>query len=156
MSALIEDCAELVYRVASKFDMRDKDDLISAGMEALWRAEETYNPDRGVRFKSYAGSCILNAMRDVYRRANFQRRYRVSMPSQVEDREVEPRWILQDFLRAAINDQETLDILHLRFCEGHKLREIAILTDTNIPWVNHRVQKGIRLLRLAAIEQGLT
>ncbi|MBX6353803.1 MAG: sigma-70 family RNA polymerase sigma factor, partial [Thermoflavifilum sp.] len=59
---LIERNLRLVAHVAKKFDNSgiDLDDLISIGTVGLIKAVETYQPDKGTKFATYAARCIQN------------------------------------------------------------------------------------------------
>lgn len=51
----------------------DRDDLESAGQEALIHAATTFDPDAGTPWKSFARVCIRNAMRNVIATARSRR-----------------------------------------------------------------------------------
>ncbi|MCL6515688.1 RNA polymerase sporulation sigma factor SigK [Alicyclobacillus sp.] len=59
---LIEHNLRLVAHVAKKFDSSgiDHDDLISIGTVGLIKAVETFQPDKGTKFATYAARCIQN------------------------------------------------------------------------------------------------
>jgi len=52
----------LVYKQLHKFSLVDDADANSYGFEALYRAIETYKPESGVKFSTYASVCIYNAL----------------------------------------------------------------------------------------------
>lgn len=59
---LIEHNLRLVAHVAKKFDSCgiDHDDLISIGTVGLIKAVETFEPNKGTKFATYAARCIQN------------------------------------------------------------------------------------------------
>jgi len=57
------DLAERTAMRAKIFHSRDKDDIVSAGYEALVKAVAAYNPGRGY-FGSFAARCVKNAVAD--------------------------------------------------------------------------------------------
>ena len=48
----------------------NSDDLFQAGCIALWKCTETFDPDRGNTFLTYAGHAMRNAMLDLCREAS--------------------------------------------------------------------------------------
>lgn len=62
---------DLVYRVARRLQQQlassGLDDLVSAGLEGLFQAARSYDPERGVLFRSYARHRIRGAMLDDFR-----------------------------------------------------------------------------------------
>ena len=47
--------------------MAGDEDLLQCGLIGLWRARESFQPEKGVKFATYAYRCIENAMRDYQR-----------------------------------------------------------------------------------------
>lgn len=66
---LFEQNRRLVYYLLHKYGLfslaprRLHDDLVSEAMVGLWEACCTYQPDRGVRFATYAAKVVLNEVR---------------------------------------------------------------------------------------------
>lgn len=62
--ALVLDNTRLAYRIAGKFRLyeHDNQELEGLAIEGLCRAAATFDPDRGVRFVTYAWRCIHNHM----------------------------------------------------------------------------------------------
>lgn len=62
----------LVYSYIRKNDIYlsgyDLEDLYQEGLLALWRACLNYNPSRGVKFSTYAVTCIRNHFVDLIRK----------------------------------------------------------------------------------------
>lgn len=61
------DNEKLVFYVYNKltptdFVINNKDDLIQEGYIGLLKAQKNYNPDKGIKFSTYATMCIRNEM----------------------------------------------------------------------------------------------
>ena len=67
---LIEHNLRLVAHIMKKYytPNGDQDDLISIGTIGLIKAVDTFDPDKGKRFSSYASRCIENELRMELRR----------------------------------------------------------------------------------------
>lgn len=63
-NVLIERNLRLVAHIAKKYYYSgyDSDDLISIGTIGLIKAIDSYNPQSGTRFATYAGKCLQNAI----------------------------------------------------------------------------------------------
>ncbi|HBL85121.1 MAG: hypothetical protein A2Y17_02125 [Clostridiales bacterium GWF2_38_85] len=59
---LIEHNLRLVAHIVKKYytTSKDQDDLISIGTIGLIKAIDSFNPDNGTRFATYAGKCLQN------------------------------------------------------------------------------------------------
>lgn len=57
----------LVYYTLDMLNCKYSDEAISVGYEALWRAIETYDKSRNIKFSTYAVTCIRNAIWDMFR-----------------------------------------------------------------------------------------
>ena len=57
----------LVYFTLDMLNCKYSDEAISVGYEALWRAIETYDSSRNVKFSTYAVTCIRNAIWGMFR-----------------------------------------------------------------------------------------
>lgn len=66
---LIEHNLRLVAHIAKKFASSgyEQDDLISIGSIGLIKAIDSYNPDSGTRFATYAGKCLQNEILMYFR-----------------------------------------------------------------------------------------
>ncbi len=66
---LIERNLRLVAHIAKKYYAPgcDNEDLISIGTIGLIKAIDTYNPDSGTRFATYAGKCLQNEILMYFR-----------------------------------------------------------------------------------------
>lgn len=59
---LIESNLRLVIRIANRFNTQNEsiEDLVSIGSIGLIKAVNTYNPNKKIKFSTYAGKCIRN------------------------------------------------------------------------------------------------
>lgn len=66
---LIEHNLRLVAHIAKKYHSSgcDQDDLISIGSIGLIKAIDSFNPDSGTRFATYAGKCLQNEILMYFR-----------------------------------------------------------------------------------------
>ena len=60
-------------KVCAIYDSLDGDDLFMMGVEAMWRAAKKFDPDRGLRFSSYAGEAAKNEIMRMTSRPEFLR-----------------------------------------------------------------------------------
>lgn len=65
---LVEYIANQLLRVGSHG--RTREELVAVGTEGLARAEEKFDPDRGLAFSTFAAPHIRGAMIDSMRRPN--------------------------------------------------------------------------------------
>lgn len=57
----------LVYYTLDMLNCKYSDEAISVGYEALWRAIETFDKSKNIKFSTYAVTCIRNAIWDMFR-----------------------------------------------------------------------------------------
>lgn len=70
---LIEEAQRLIYFFVKKYGLgRLKEDLVQSGYEGLIKAIKNFDPERGVRFTTYASHLIMGEIRHEIRR---QRRF---------------------------------------------------------------------------------
>lgn len=81
MNALAIKNIKTVYYVVNKFTAYSvtQDDLISAGMLGYAKALQKFNPDRGVKFSTFAINCIKNEIRFCLRKENRHFKNHISM-----------------------------------------------------------------------------
>ena len=82
--SLVLDNQRLVYHMFDKLSKNQitithKEDIISEGMVGLVKAANKFDPDKGVKFSTFAGSCIRNEMLMYLRKLNRQVPYEVSL-----------------------------------------------------------------------------
>jgi RNA polymerase sigma factor (sigma-70 family) len=61
-TGLVSSTAKRLMKMNKNCDWLTEDDLLGAGYEALWTAACTYDASREASFKTYATTCIRNAM----------------------------------------------------------------------------------------------
>lgn len=64
---VIQDNLGLMYKQLKRFNLGYNDDAISYAMEALWSAAKTFDPDAGIKFSTYATTCIYNGIMRYFR-----------------------------------------------------------------------------------------
>ena len=66
---LIEHNLRLVAHIVKKYyaQYKNEEDLISIGTIGLIKAIDTYDPDKGIRFATYAGKCLQNEILMFFR-----------------------------------------------------------------------------------------
>lgn len=75
MNTLIKEHLPYINKIAAKYNQFvDHDDLVQEGILGLIRATETYNPDKGNKFITYASWWIKGyILRYVYKENEFQK-----------------------------------------------------------------------------------
>ncbi len=89
---LIEHNLRLVAHIVKKYysTSQNQDDLISIGTIGLIKAVDSFNPDNGARFATYAGKCLQNEIL-MYFRAQKKLAAEVSMNETIDvDKEGNP------------------------------------------------------------------
>lgn len=89
---LIEHNLRLVAHIVKKYysSNKNQDDLISIGTIGLIKAVDSFNPDNGARFATYAGKCLQNEIL-MYFRAQKKLAAEVSMNETIDvDKEGNP------------------------------------------------------------------
>ena len=64
---IMRDNKGLMYKQLHKFNLAYNEDAISYAMEALWNAAKTFNPNAGIKFSTYASTCIYNGIMMYFR-----------------------------------------------------------------------------------------
>lgn len=66
---IIEHNLRLVVHIVKKYyaNYKDQDDLVSIGTIGLIKAVDSFNPDNGTRFATYAGKCLQNEILMYFR-----------------------------------------------------------------------------------------
>ena len=122
----------LVFFTMDLLNCKHTDEAISVGYEALWRAIETFDSSKGIKFSTYAVTCIRNAIWDMYRTQKEVLEHEVYIEDlQVElgryDAKIDPPEPSQSYLLV----QEAVDEA-LKKLSGKK-RQIAIA------WIGSRM-----------------
>ncbi len=109
---LIEHNLRLVAHIIKKYDTdrNDAEDLISIGTIGLIKAIDSYDPDQGTRFATYAGKCVQNEIL-MYFRAQKKYASQISLAEPIEvDKEGNPLTIL-DVMQI---EDTVIDQIHLK------------------------------------------
>lgn len=111
---LFEGNLRLVISIARRFDKTTADigDLVQEGNVALMRAVETFDPQRGVPFASFAGPVIRRAMAEFVRATGKP----VRVPKQVDDfrrRIRHAAWYLASRFGKRVQPEEIADYLEV-------------------------------------------
>lgn len=167
MSAVsVEENIPLVIHIVRKFlagkprwIIRREDDLRAAGMLGLVRAVETFNPDLGFKFSTYAWKCIAN---QIYKETGswfYWSQSDIHPVSISQDRDIKVYARTESRLpevhrkmaavRAAARKRlrgRNLEIVELRF-EGAKVDELAASFGISRQRVSQIIQRGYELIR---------
>lgn len=76
MTVRFEDHIKLVYFIANKYDIKppaEKEDLVQEGFIGLWKAVQTFKPEKNYRFATYASRCIYNEINMYLRKLKKQK-----------------------------------------------------------------------------------
>lgn len=83
---LISDNIGLVYKQLHRFNRAYDADAFSYGLDGLWKAASTYDPNKQVAFSTYASVCIYNSIAMYMRELQQQARKSVtSLEASVSD-----------------------------------------------------------------------
>ncbi len=119
LKLLVQDMLPLVRKRASRYTdaVAELEDLTQEGVIGLMRAVESYDPERGVPFVSYAILCAERQIISVVRMLNRQHGTGIHAPVSIEELEAElpsqssdnPEELLlmQETLRTVFNEADT-------------------------------------------------
>lgn len=159
---------KLVVYIANRYipldNSIDMEDIIQTGIVGLIRAVDSYDPDRGYAFSTYAAKCINNELSMLWRKYKFTKlilslEEQISSESDedglrlmdtIEDPESNFTQDIEDQSIAALIDQHLDDLpdkkkniicmlYGLRGCERHTQTELSIMlncTRSNISRIN--------------------
>jgi DNA-directed RNA polymerase specialized sigma subunit len=147
--ALIEEHLSLVKYLASRFGSKlppnvDVDDLVGAGTIGLIDAADKFNPDRNIRFRTYAENDSVGASGPIETLAAAADESPLSEYERVEKR---------DRLAAAIEalpEKERL-VVSLYYVEELTMKEIGAVIGVNESRVSQIHSKAISRLRMALV-----
>lgn len=116
---LIRHNLRLVAHIAKKYytDPADQDDLVSIGTIGLVKAVDSFNPEKGSRFSTYASRCVENEIK-MYFRHRRRQPTAVSLQEPIEGTGTDSQLTLVD----ALADEERLDDATERREEAEQLR----------------------------------
>ena len=158
--SLVLDNQRLVYHMFDKLSKNQitithKEDIISEGMVGLVKAANKFDPDKGVKFSTFAGSCIRNEMLMYLRKLNRQVPYEVSLNEPIGYDEDGRELCLGDTIEGEsscidevleVNDfvskQTPIDKKILTaLSQGHTHKEIAAMVGVKQPTVSRHIGK---------------
>lgn len=73
----------LIYYTLDMLNCKYSDEAISIAYEALWRSIETFDESKGVKFSTYAVTCIKNAIYDMFRKQKEVLEHEVSIEDMI-------------------------------------------------------------------------
>jgi len=159
-SALAERYSDLVFIKSEIFadSKSDKDDLRQEGLMSLLKAMEAFDPERGVKFSTFAEVCIVNRMRSV----SAKTRKAAAFPESIEysemeeviadDKTPESIFIYKEFFTDLWNNIETaLSKTEMRVftlsVDGMSYREIAEKLGISEKSVDNAMQRARRKIK---------
>ncbi|MEG0750396.1 MAG: sigma-70 family RNA polymerase sigma factor [Oscillospiraceae bacterium] len=118
---LISHNLRLVVHVTKKYlQSGEQDDLVSIGTIGLIKAVETFNPEKGTRFATYAARCIENEVLMQFR-SERKTRGTVYLGDPLEGEEANGPLTMLDVIR---DESDLADDCELR-CDVLRLRELV-------------------------------
>ena len=120
----------LIYYTLDLLNCKYSDEALSVAYEALWRSAETFNKSLGVKFSTYAVTCIKNAVYDLFRRQREILEYEIPLEDLVLGRcdpEIEQEGLTetQEYVRQAVDDA-------LKTFSGKKQQIAKIWIESNL------------------------
>lgn len=121
-------CERLYARLSNEVDI---DDVMAAGIDGLRGAVESFDPDRGVQFKTYCLPRIKGAVRDYLRRCDHITRLMRRRARRFE--------CAYHYLRGALGRPPTDDELarHLGFSEGQYMKALRDARMAEVLSIDH-------------------
>ena len=162
LAKVISDMTPYIEEKISSMDVPgyDRDDLRQEALIALFSAVETYRPDGGASFSTYAVSCINNRLTDAARKASAQGNRPLNESEQLEEEaeeadaapSPEDMAALREELRRALEDmREKLSAFECRvmtlWLQGYSAGEIGQMTGKSPRSVSNALDRARRKLR---------
>ena len=99
----------LIYYTLDMLNCKYSDEAISIAYEALWHSIETFDETRGVKFSTYAVTCMRNAIWDMFRKQKEVLEHEVSIENFVigcYDKEIDPPEVTETqlYVREAVDE----------------------------------------------------
>jgi RNA polymerase sigma factor (sigma-70 family) len=134
------------------------DDLISYGLVGLWDAAKRFDPEREIKFATYASPRIYGAMSDGIRRDYYYRKREVdagdTLPPQAGSNILEPQEVAaydltSEVIRAAIERLPVREHYVILFCDilGFTHEEVARILCCPKRDISYWRKLGLALLR---------
>lgn len=150
MSEEIEQHIPLVQSIVNQFfvpDGLERDDLVQAGLIGIWKAGKKFNPNKNVKFTTYAYVAARNEILGLLEKhSKFQQE-----APELKDHHAVPYEMERDVLHRIIKEdleKEEKTLCRLLY-EGYTQQEIAKIFDTSQP----NICKRIRRLRIKGIRK---
>lgn len=165
---LVLDNQKLVYHVIKRLDLYNKlEDYFDIGLIGLCKAAQTFKPENGSRFSTYACVCIRNDILMEIRNENRQcDAYAISFSSIIsssKDNDLSLEDILSDYelendilnreeLISLITSIEKLNeedktIINLYFYQNKTQKQIAQILNMSQAQASRRIQRALNNLR---------
>lgn len=150
-SALLLSHMGLIHSVARRFSRQlrrfyEYEDLVAIGQEALWRATETWDPDRAASFLTYGHKALIHSFLEVRKHWNRPKRQAAYMSISIEAVEAAsekhdcpPLFVL----RSPLPDPETLAHLAEERCLLQREYRHLELRDRHL--LGARFEEGVTL-----------
>lgn len=139
----------LVWTIVHKFANTglDQEDLFQEAMLALWKAEHTFDPQRGVKFATYASRVINNRLIDIVRKHRAQYEEPIGdLPEPPYELELEEmRQILEQVLTNCNPTERAIVNAYLR---DLSYEEICNQCAVNKKKVDNTIQKIKKMVKL--------
>jgi len=142
----------LVYNAAKKFNLRgpDFDEAVSAGMVAIVKAADTFDPSRGFKFSTYATTTIINEIRMTLRSKGTHAKYVRQLAERTSPTDVhtDPEFEVVNLVEKAMRDAQLssmeVRVIECRYgigCKPMTLKETAAAVGLTLQQV-HATERG--------------
>ena len=173
---LFERYRPLVVSIANSYAMNtaDAEDYVQEGMFGLLAAVAAYSQERAAGFRTFAGTCIRNRMRNLFRRENADQRKSSILPDvSLDDPENRVAEMLADQAETPeeiVLEKERVSALNRRIAEvlsgqereiflmsvsGFSYDEIASRLQISAKSVDNAIQRARRKLRAVWSEKDM-
>lgn len=138
---LVEDNIRLVYHIANKHNCKDEDTL-QYGLYGLCKAADLYDPNRGVKFSTFAYNYIINWMKgtysDIKERQNTKEYLETSIDLSyiiLEDNSAREEY-LRIYSCASHKMQKVLDLLYRGYTQQEIAKEFNVSKSSVCRWIS--------------------
>jgi RNA polymerase sigma factor (sigma-70 family) len=108
------------------FPFEYHDDLFEEARVGLWIACTTFNPNRGTKFSTYAGSVIINKIRNFYR-DEHDKFYMTRSLQEPISHNGESEYTLEDIISCETNfDKNIIDLNLVNFVKNSEILKMYI------------------------------
>jgi len=120
---LIDSNQGLVWKQLHKFNLVGNSDAQSIGLEALWKAAETYDEYKQYTFSTYATVCIYNALGSFIRATKANNKLEIVSYNVLSDNGEGGEYL--DYLSSATDNVEEAYIINESIAELNKIMDIV-------------------------------